>query len=96
MKKYQVIIRFVMDDQLSELIPDHQAYINRLIDNHQIEYYSVSMESQTCWMIANGRSKADIDQMLGQAPLYAYWQYDIEELFLYDAHSYRLPGLMMN
>ncbi len=40
--------------------------------------------------------KAEADQYLAKPPLYKYWTYEIEELFVYDSQHYRLPALQLN
>jgi hypothetical protein len=94
--KYQVTIHFEMDDNFMSLVPSHRVYINNLIDTGTIEYYSVSMETQRCWMIVNAISKNDVQAMLIKSPLKKYWTIEIDELFVYDAQSYRLPALQLN
>ncbi len=96
MKKFQAIIRFTMDDQFMTLVPPHRTYINFLLNKGIIDSYAVSMESQTCWITLNTADKADADRYLSKSPLYKYWTYEIEELFLYDSQQYRLPALQFN
>ncbi len=96
MKKFQAIIRFTMDDQFMTLVPPHRTYINFLLNKGIIDSYAVSMESQTCWITLNTEDKADADRYLSKSPLYKYWTYEIEELFLYDSQQYRLPALQFN
>jgi len=94
--KYQVTIQFEMDDEFMSLVPPHRVYINNLIDKGTIEYYAVSMETQRCWMIINEVSKKAVQSLLEDSPLYKYWTVEIDELFVYDAQSYRLPALQLN
>jgi hypothetical protein len=94
--KYQVTIHFEMDENFMNLVPSHRVYINNLIDIGTIEYYSVSMETQRCWMIVNAINKNDVQTMLNKSPLKKYWTIEIDELFVYDAQSYRLPALQLN
>jgi hypothetical protein len=96
MKKFQAIIRFTMDEQFMSLIPAHRTYINWLINKGTIDSYAVSMESQTCWVTLNIGSKAEADAIIAKSPLYKYWTYEIEELFVYDSREYRLPALQLN
>jgi len=96
MKKYQAIIRFTMDEQFMNLVPPHRTYINYLINKNIIESYAVSMESQTVWVTFNAEDKVEVDKHLAKSPLYKYWTYDIEELFVYDSQMYRLPTLQLN
>lgn len=96
MKKYQAIIRFEMDEQFMNLVPPHRTYINYLINKNVVDSYVVSMESQTVWITINAESKEEADKALAKSPLYKYWTYDIEELFVYDGQLYRLPTVQLN
>ncbi len=94
--KYQVTIHFEMDDEFMSLVPSHRVYINNLIDKGTVEYYEVSMETQRCWMIISSVSKKEVQSLLLESPLSKYWTIEIDELFVYDAQSYRLPALQLN
>ncbi len=96
MKKYQAIIRFIMDEDFMKLVPPHRTYINYLINKGIIDNYGVSMESQTCWITFNTETKESADGFIAKSPLYKYWTYHIEELFVYDSQQYRLPALQLN
>ena len=96
MKKFQAIIHFDMDVQFMNLVPPHRTYINYLINKNIIDSYAVSMESQTVWITVNAETKTEVDQYLVKSPLYKYWTYNIEELFVYDGQSYRLPAVQLN
>ena len=96
MKKFQAIIHFKMDDQFMTLVPAHRTYINFLMNKGIIDSYAVSMETQTCWITMNTDTKEAADQYLVKTPLYKYWTYSIEELFVYDSQHYRLPALQLN
>jgi hypothetical protein len=96
MKKFQAIISFTMDEQFLSLVPAHRTYINYLINKGTIDSYAVSMESQTCWVTLNTETKAEADAIIAKSPLYKYWTYQIEELFVYDSREYRLPALQLN
>lgn len=96
MKKYQAIIHFEMDEQFMNLVPPHRTYINYLINKNIVDSYVVSMESQTVWITINAENKEETDKLLAKSPLYKYWTYDIEELFVYDGQLYRLPTVQLN
>lgn len=96
MKKYQAIIKFKIDEDFMTLVPPHRTYINYLINQGIIDMYAVSMESQTVWITLNGKTKTEVDTFLMKSPLYKYWTYNIEELFVYDSQQYRLPKLQLN
>lgn len=96
MKKFQAIIKFSMDEDFMSFVPPHRTYINYLINKGTIDSYAVSMESQTSWITFNTNSKEEVDKILVKSPLYKYWTYNIEELFVYDSQQYRLPSLQYN
>ena len=96
MKKFQAIIKFTMDEQFMPLVPPHRTYINYLINKGTIDSYAVSMESQTVWITINTDSKEAADKLIAKSPLYKYWTYEIEELFVYDSREYRLPAVQLN
>lgn len=96
LNKYQVTIHFEMDDEFMTLVAAHRVYINSLITKGSIDYYSVSMETQRCWIIVNAESKVQVTEILKQSTLYKYWTIEIDELFVYDGQTYRLPELQLN
>jgi hypothetical protein len=96
LNKYQVTIRFEMDEEFMSFVPPHRVYINSLIDKNVIDYYSVSMETLRSWMIVNAEDKKEVEDILKLSPLYKYWIVEIDELFVYDGQTYRLPALQLN
>ena len=96
LNKFQVTIHFEMDDEFMTLVPPHRVYINSLIEKGVIDYYSVSMETQRCWIIVNANTKKEVNGHLQKSPLKKYWTSEIDELFVYDAQNYRLPALQLN
>ncbi len=95
-KKFQVTIRFYIDEEFMKLVPTHRAYINDLIDKSIIDYYSVSMETQRSWMIISALDKKEVEEYLAKSSLHNYWTIEIDELFVYDSQAYRLPALQLN
>ena len=96
MQKYQVIIQFDMDDDFMSHVPEHREYINRLIEEGTIDHYAVSMESRHSWITVSANDKEEVIRMLSQSPLYKYWTYEINELFVVDGLHYRLPAVQLN
>ena len=96
MKKFQATIHFEMDDEFMSHIPQHREYISSLIRKGVIDQYLVSMESQRVWITFTAEKKEEVEEYLKQSPIYKYWTYDIDELFLIDGQHYRLPALQMN
>lgn len=96
LNKYQVTVHFEMDDDFMTYVPPHRLYINSLIEKNILDYYTVSMESQRCWIVINASSKEEVEEYLSKSPLYKYWTIEIDELFVYDGQSYRLPAVQLN
>ena len=94
--KYQVTLQFEIDDEFMGFVPAHRLYINSLIEKNIIDVYTVSMESQRAWVIINARNKKQVEKYLAKSPLFKYWTIEIDELFLYDGQSYRLPAVQLN
>jgi hypothetical protein len=96
MKKYHVTITFFMDEDFMTLVPAHRTYINYLINKNIIDTYTVSMESYRSWITLNATTKAEVMGYLKKSPLYKYWTVEVDELFVYDGQTYRLPALQLN
>ena len=96
LKKFIVTINFFMDEQFMTLVPPHRTYINYLINKGIIDSYAVSMESYRSWIMMTGENKEEIRGYLKKSPLFKYWTFEIDELFVYDGQTYRLPALQMN
>ena len=96
MKKFQVTIQFHIDDEFMALVPAHRSYISQLIEKGVIDQYLVSMESQRTWITLSAKSKKEVEQLLVKSPLYKYWIYEIDDLFVIDGQHYRLPAFQLN
>lgn len=96
MHKFQVTIQFKMDDEFMTLVPSHRTYINHLIEKGVIDQYLVTMETQRTWITISAKSKREVEEYLIKSPLYKYWVYDIDELFVIDGQHYRLPVVQLN
>jgi hypothetical protein len=96
MKKFHVEVLFRIDDEFMSLVPLHRNYINYLINNDVIDMYAVSMDSQRIWITLTAETKTEADQILMKSPLFKYWDYEIEELFVYDGQLFRFPSFQLN
>jgi hypothetical protein len=96
MNKYQVSITFYMDEHFMRYVPKHRNYINRLINDGVIDVYSVSLEALKCWIVINADNPEQVDDILSQSTLYSYWEYETDQLFVYDSQSSRFPKMVMN
>ena len=96
MKKYLLIIKFQWNEKIADLIPDHRAYINELIEQGRLEHYAVSMEQQTLWVTLNAENKRAAKKLISGSPLYKYWEVEVTELIVWDGQNYRLPVVQLN
>jgi hypothetical protein len=94
--KFQVTISFEMNDEISALVPAHRSYINMLINKEVIDHYAVSMESKRIWITLSAEDKAEVDEILSKSPMFKYWIYEIDVLYVLDGLTYRLPHLQLN
>ena len=96
MRKFQVTILFDMNDEFAALVPSHRTYVNRLIEQGVIDHYVVTMETQRVWITFSAEDKAAVEKYLSKSPLYKFWTYEIDELFVVDGLHYRLPVVQLN
>lgn len=79
-----------------DLVPEHRNYINLFINNTTIDHYAVSMETQRSWITLNAESKKEVEKILKKSPLFKFWTFEIDELFVLDGQHYRLPEVNPN
>lgn len=96
MQKYQVTIEFEMRDDFVDLVPPHRTYINYLINKEIIDQYVVSMETHKVWITVNAENKRQVEELLCKSPLFKFWTFRIDELFVWDGQHYRLPAVQPN
>ncbi len=96
MRKFQVTIQFDMNDEFASLVPSHRTYINRLIEQGVIDHYVVTMETQRVWITFSAEDKEAVETYLSKSPLFKFWTYEIDELFVVDGLHYRLPVVQLN
>jgi len=85
-----------MNDEFASLVPSHRTYINRLIEQGAIDHYVVTMETQRVWITFSAEDKAAVEKYLSKSPLFKFWTYEIDELFVVDGLHYRLPVVQLN
>ena len=96
MRKFQVTIQFEMNDEFATLVPSHRTYVNQLIEKGVIDHYVVSMETQRVWITFSSETKAAVEKHLKKSPLFKFWTYEVDELFVVDGLHYRLPVMQLN
>ncbi len=94
--KYQVLIKFEIDEEFMALVPAHRSYINFLINKAIVDSYIVCLEIKQAYLTLNAENKIAAKAILKKSPLYRFWTYDIHEVFVYDGQMYRLPTLQLN
>lgn len=79
------------------LIPQHREFINRLLAEHIIDSYAISVDRGRGWVFINGADEAAIRDIVAQFPLYHYLQVTaIDELFIFDSAASRFPHISLN
>lgn len=96
MAKFQATIHFEMSEEFMALVPPHRTYINLLINKGIVDHYAVSLESQRAWVTINAENKKEVEKILKKSPLYKFWTFEIDELFVLDGQHYRLPEVNPN
>ena len=96
MPKFQVTIQFEITDEFMEKVPPHRTYINFLINKGVIDHYAVSMETQRAWITLNAEDKKEVEKILQKSPLFKFWSFETDELFVLDGQHYRLPEMNPN
>ena len=96
MSKFQVTIQFEMNDEFMRLVPPHRTYINALINKGIIDHYAVSLETHRSWITLEADNKKAVEKILAKSPLYKFWTFEIDELFVIDGQHYRLPEVNPN
>lgn len=96
MPKYQVTIHFEMSEEFMTLVPSHRTYINLLINKGVIDHYAVSLESLRSWITVEAENKNEVTRILARSPLFKFWTFEVDELFVLDGQHYRLPEVNPN
>ena len=96
MPRFQVTIHFEMTDEFMEKVPEHREYVTGLIQQQVIEHYAVSMETMRAWITINADNKKAVVKYLRKSPLFPFWTYEVDELFVLDGQHYRLPEVNYN
>lgn len=96
MAKYQATIQFEMNEEFMTLVPPHRVYIGMLINKGIVDHYAVSLETHRAWITLNAETKREVEKILQKSPLYKFWTFEIDELFVLDGQHYRLPEVNPN
>lgn len=96
MPNYHVTIQFEMSEEFMSLVPPHRTYINLLINKGIVEHYAVSLETQRAWITLQAEDKKAVEKILRKSPLYKFWTFETDELFVLDGQHYRLPEVNPN
>ena len=79
-----------------ELIPNHRARINELLEKRILLSYSLDMERKNVWAFVQAANEAELRNMLRSIPLINEVKFKITELAFHDSAPVSLPELIMN
>jgi hypothetical protein len=84
-----------LDSKFWELIPSHRNYINNLMRDEVIITYSVNSNRSKGWVVLCANAEEDAEEIINQFPIREYFNYDMDELFIFDS-MIGAPKLVMN
>jgi hypothetical protein len=85
------------DEGFIALIPQHRAFINRLLAEKVVEAYAISADRSRGWVTINGDDAAAVQAVVEQFPLFQYLRsVEIDELFIFDSAATRFPLISLN
>ena len=61
-----------------------------LINKEVIDHYAVSMETKRIWITLNAEEKSEVDELLAKSPMFKYWIYEIDELYVLDFGEFEM------
>lgn len=84
-----------LDSEFWELIPSHRNYINNRMREEVIITYSVNHNRSKGWVVLCANTEDDAEEIINQFPIREYFNYDMDELFIFDS-MIGTPKLVMN
>lgn len=98
MKQYMIdiILPEEMTPEFVALIPRQRAIVNKFMQDGKISAYSLSLDRQRLWIIANGANETDVRMMLMKFPLIAYMSPEIHELAFHNNMTLSFSQISLN
>jgi muconolactone delta-isomerase len=85
-----------LDEDFIALVPAQRALSMQMLRERKLLSYSLSMDRSRLWIIAEGRSEADVERLLRKMPLFGYFQFEINPLAFSESPVRMLPELSLN
>jgi hypothetical protein len=96
MRKFQVSVKFTIDEHFMGLIPRHREVINTLITTGVIDQYAISAQLDRGWITMTVRHERDIYMHLEKSPIYKYLDIEVDEIMIFDGKVFRFPAMQLN
>ena|SRR6478735_8705081 len=91
-----IILPDVFTSGFYELIPQHKARINELLDKRILLNYSLDMQRKNIWAFIEAENIADVKKLLRTIKIGHEVKVHIHELAFHNAAPVALPDLIMN
>lgn len=77
-------------------IPAHRAYVDLLINKGVMLSYAVNTDRTHGWVIIEASDADEALKIFSESPLFRFVRVRVDELFIYDSESLRLPKMNLN
>jgi hypothetical protein len=86
-----------LTEEFLSIIPAHRAFINRLLSEHIIEAYAITLNRRLGWVVINGTDEEDVRTIIEQFPLFPLFEIvDVDELLIFDNAASQFPHISLN
>jgi hypothetical protein len=98
MSLYQVEFHLpeILGQEFMSKIPRHRELIHEMMSERIVLAYAVNTDRSKGWITIVAENESEVEEILMRSPIYRYLNYDIFELFIYDAEHLRFPRLALN
>lgn len=92
----QVRLPKELSPEFYALIPEHRAYIDKQIEEGTITLYAINSDRTHGWVVVAADTAELALAVVEQFPIYSYLEIEIDELFIFDGETMRLPKVSLN
>ena len=85
-----------LSDAFYALIPEHRAYIDKQINDGIITLYAINEDRTRGWAIVLSENAEEAMEVIEKSPVYRFMSIQIDELFIFDGETMRLPKVSLN
>jgi muconolactone delta-isomerase len=98
MHKYMVTINLpaFQNEEFMALIPKQRAMIVELLANGKLSSFSLDKDRKKAWLVASCKDQDALQSLLRKFPMHKFFEYDINELIIYDTEFMGLPKMVLN